>query len=82
MSKNLSMGDKRPDYQTHTSAQMIAESLGQSLASGTKVFSGGAYNQLGGEMLFEDGEVTWCHRMRNTRDHTEIAVLKEVLGVR
>jgi len=31
----------------------------------------------------EDGEekkVTWCHRMRNTRDHAEIPELREVLG--
>lgn len=32
----------------------------------------------------EDGEekkVTWCHRMRNTRDHAEIPELREVLGL-
>ena len=26
-------------------------------------------------------KVTWCHRMENTRDHTEIADLKMVLGM-
>ena len=25
--------------------------------------------------------VTWCHRMRNTRDHTEIKDLTKVLGI-
>jgi len=33
--------------------------------------------------ILEDGEekkVTWCHRMRNTRDHAEIPELREVLG--
>ncbi|KAK4104592.1 hypothetical protein N658DRAFT_183054 [Parathielavia hyrcaniae] len=29
----------------------------------------------------EDKIVTWCHRMKNTRDHTEIPVLMEVLGL-
>lgn len=32
----------------------------------------------------EDGpekRVTWCHRMRNTRDHAEIPELREVLGL-
>ncbi|KAK4121390.1 hypothetical protein N657DRAFT_648214 [Parathielavia appendiculata] len=29
----------------------------------------------------EDKIVTWCHRMRNTRDHAEIPVLMEVLGL-
>jgi len=33
--------------------------------------------------IHEDGEekrVTWCHRMRNARDHAEIPELREVLG--
>ncbi|KAL1837241.1 hypothetical protein VTJ49DRAFT_4100 [Mycothermus thermophilus] len=29
----------------------------------------------------EDKIVTWCHRMRNTRDHAEIPELMEVLGL-
>jgi hypothetical protein len=29
----------------------------------------------------EQREVTWCHRMRNTRDHVEVGVLMDVLGV-
>ncbi|AEO57000.1 hypothetical protein MYCTH_2302657 [Thermothelomyces thermophilus ATCC 42464] len=29
-----------------------------------------------------DKVVTWCHRMRNTRDHAEIPVLMEVLGLK
>jgi len=32
----------------------------------------------------EDGEekkVTWCHRMRNTRDHAEIPEVREILGL-
>jgi hypothetical protein len=34
--------------------------------------------------ISEEGErksVTWCHRMRNTRDHAEIPELREVLGL-
>lgn len=33
--------------------------------------------------ILEDGEekrVTWCHRMRNTRDHAEVPELREMLG--
>jgi hypothetical protein len=30
---------------------------------------------------FETKKVTWCHRMRNTRDHAEIPELIEVLGL-
>lgn len=29
---------------------------------------------------FEEKKVSWCHRMRNTRDHAEIPELREVLG--
>jgi hypothetical protein len=29
----------------------------------------------------EEKHVTWCHRMRNTRDHAEIPELREVLGL-
>lgn len=29
----------------------------------------------------EDKTITWCHRMRNTRDHAEIPELKDVLGL-
>jgi len=44
--------------------------------------------QLGGNGfaggLGVDGEekhITWCHRMKNTRDHAEIPELREVLGL-
>jgi hypothetical protein len=30
--------------------------------------------------ISEEKRVTWCHRMRNTRDHAEIPELREVLG--
>ena len=29
----------------------------------------------------EEKHITWCHRMRNTRDHAEIPELREVLGL-
>lgn len=29
----------------------------------------------------EEKRVTWCHRMRNTRDHAEVPELREVLGL-
>ena len=40
---------------------------------------GGSFKQVGGEFLIEEGKVTWCHRMRNIRDHTEIKILKKAL---
>ncbi|KAF4980575.1 hypothetical protein FZEAL_3447 [Fusarium zealandicum] len=45
----------------------------------------GKPTQQGGEFLFEgEGEektVTWCHRMRGSRDHTDTDEILEVLGV-
>ncbi|PBP25513.1 fmHP [Diplocarpon rosae] len=46
----------------------------------------GATNRTGGEGMLQDGyteekRVTWCHRMRHTRDHAEIPELREVLGL-
>lgn len=29
----------------------------------------------------EEKRVTWCHRMRNTRDHAEMEELRDVLGL-
>ncbi len=58
-------------------------SIGQGLkqiGSGLAL-KGGDQKQVGGEFLFEGGEVRWCHRMRNTRDHVEVPELREVLGL-
>ncbi|KAK2007303.1 hypothetical protein LZ32DRAFT_593996 [Colletotrichum eremochloae] len=50
-----------------------------------KAMKSGDPMQVGGEFVFEEckGEkiVTWCHRMRNQRDHTEVADLCRVLGL-
>ncbi len=45
------------------------------------MLSGGAPRQVGGEFMFEGGKVTWCKRMRNTRDHAEIPEIKQHLGL-
>lgn len=42
---------------------------------------GGDFYQVGGEFLFENERVTWCHRMKNTRDHAEIPEMRKVLGL-
>ena len=40
---------------------------------------GGNPMQIGGEFLFEGGEVLWCHRMTNYRNHAEIRYLRSLL---
>lgn len=59
----------------------MLKSIYQGVMSGRGAMKGGDYKQVGGEFLFEDGVVTWCHRMRNTRDHAEIPVLRKALGL-
>jgi len=36
---------------------------------------------IGGEFLVENGEVKWCRRMRNYRGHSDIDLVKTLLGV-
>ena len=45
------------------------------------MLSGGDFRQVGGEFLFQNGKVTWCHRMRSTRDHAEFPVIRQQLGL-
>ena len=59
----------------------IIESIFQTLSHGRQMFKGGDFSQVGGEFLFEDGQVTWCHRMKNTRDHAEVPALRKQLGL-
>lgn len=81
MTRTLSMGPKRPDYIKTGTAVNAVTSMIQCIKSGKGIVQGGDLRQVGGEMLFEDGEVTWVHRMKNTRDHAEIDELRKVLGL-
>ncbi|KAF4966869.1 hypothetical protein FSARC_5482 [Fusarium sarcochroum] len=52
---------------------------------GYPIWNWGTTNQQGGEFLFEgDGEdktVTWCHRMKASRDHTDTDEILAILGL-
>ncbi|KAL9059487.1 MAG: hypothetical protein Q9162_001185 [Coniocarpon cinnabarinum] len=37
--------------------------------------------QVGGEFLFEDGQLVWCHRMKNMRSHADVKTLRKVLEI-
>ena len=43
------------------------------------IVKGGNIFQIGGEFLFEEGEVVWCHRMKNYRNHAEVSVIRRML---
>lgn len=94
MVRTLALG-AHPAYLRKSMARNVFNSLIQTLKhvpSGLANKSGNP-KQIGGEFLFEplDGAgeakeaeekgVTWCHRMKTTRDHTEIPDLMQVLGI-
>ncbi|KAF2502406.1 hypothetical protein BU16DRAFT_7415 [Lophium mytilinum] len=80
MTRTLDLG-KKPQYTTAGLFATTVQSIMQGLRSGRQVMNGGDYKQVGGEFLFENGEVIWCHRMRNTRDHAEVPELRKLLGL-
>ena len=79
-----------PGYMRHTS--ILASSL-RSTLQGLRMIprglalKGGNQRQVGGEFLFETragveaASVTWCHRMKSTRDHCEPFEIQDVLGL-
>ncbi|KAK7509701.1 AhpC/TSA antioxidant enzyme-domain-containing protein [Phyllosticta citriasiana] len=80
MQRSLSLGHKKPEYLNRTSVvQTTVAGIYQSIKSGRGALQGGDIRQIGGEVLFEDEQVTWIHRMKNTRDHSEIQELRRVL---
>ncbi|KAI9866115.1 MAG: hypothetical protein M1813_001676 [Trichoglossum hirsutum] len=81
MSRTLSLGSKKPDYMRGSMLAGVFKSILQGVRSGTGGFKGGDIKQVGGEFMFDDGKVAWCHRMKNTRDHSEIPELRRVLGL-
>lgn len=81
MTRTLNMGSKAPDYMHDSVVVNAVKSIFQEFRAGRNMLKGGDIYQVGGEFLFEDGKVTWCHRMRNTRDHAEVSELKAVLGL-
>ncbi|KAI9823773.1 MAG: hypothetical protein M1832_002330 [Thelocarpon impressellum] len=79
MTQTLNLGPK-PDYIRRSFIGGTVASVIQTLRSGPDAFKGGDLRQVGGEFMFDEGKVVWCHRMRNTRDHAEIPELRRVLG--
>ncbi|KAL9026883.1 MAG: hypothetical protein Q9196_004518 [Gyalolechia fulgens] len=81
MIRTLSLGPKSPEYMQYSLPSAVVRAIYQTIKAGRGAFKGGNYWQVGGEFLFEDGGVSWCHRMQNTRDHTEIPETRRLLGL-
>lgn len=82
MVSNIGMGNKAPEYIKSSLLSQVVGSITNGLSTGARMFSGGNFSQDGGEWLFEDGDLKWCHKMSNTRDHAEISELEELLGIK
>lgn len=88
----MSLGPVASYASEHSIFAMAIKGIGQGLRRVTAGdgWKGGKSAQVGGEFLFETTEdeqgsettkVTWCHRMKSTRDHAEVAELRQVLGL-
>ena len=77
----LALGAEKPQYMQRSMLSVMLQSIIQEFRSGRRMLSGGDFRQVGGEFVFEDGRVTFCHRMKNTRDHAEIPVVRKQLGL-
>lgn len=93
MMNSIDMGKKRPKYMEGSSmfaASMRSVMQGLTWNSGKGGLKGGNFSQNGGEFLFvkkgggnaiENWGTEFVHRMRNTRDHSEVDELGRVLGM-
>lgn len=84
----MNFGGQRPEYmkdikftswQAGQIAQVKNELKNPDGIRKRDVVKGGNLLQIGGEFLFEEGQVVWCHRMRNMRDHAEMSVIRKLL---
>ena len=75
------VGSKRPEYMKDIDFKtwQVGQLKQIGKQKGTKRFKGGHLLQVGGEFLFQDGQVVWCHRMKNMRGHAEVSVIKRIL---
>lgn len=78
--RSLELGSSKDKIGSHyqTSVlQNLVGSVAETVKSGSLALKGGDFKQLGGEFVWDkEGEAVLAHRMRHTRDHTEVAVLE------
>src|SRR5688500_15990535 len=85
MLRTISLGSQ-PEYIKGSLPSLVARAIMQALrrVGSGDALKGGDFKQVGGEFLFtitggdQEAKVTWCHRMRNTQDHSSTAGIREV----
>ncbi|KAK9371402.1 AhpC/TSA antioxidant enzyme-domain-containing protein [Lipomyces kononenkoae] len=87
MTRNLSLGENAPEYIQESVFTSTVKGISQILKRipTGDALKGGDIKQIGGEFLFDvqDDVIdpVWGHRMRHTRDHTEVPAIRTVLGL-
>ncbi|KAK5937039.1 hypothetical protein PMZ80_010788 [Knufia obscura] len=97
MQRTYSLGDRGPRYIRRSLTGNALRSIAQGIRRIPEgdAHSAGGWDVNGGEFLFEisregytgmrktpgSWNLTWCHRMRNSRDHTEIEDLMAAIGL-
>jgi hypothetical protein len=83
MTRSTARSAKLPEYVRTSLFRGAIDGIGQIFSRIPKGdgLKGGAFDQVGGDFLFENGKVTWCHRMRDTTDHSDLPKIREVLGL-
>lgn len=88
MNVSFKIGRQRPLYMGDLSLLGSSRKQMQTIRKSLKdpdglrkrdLLRGGNPMQIGGEFLFENGEVLWCHRMTTYRNHAEIEDLRKLL---
>lgn len=80
MTRTFEMG-KKPEYMQSNTIINSMQSIVQGIGTGKNALKGGDMKQVGGEFMFEDEQCIWAHRMKTTRDHTEVMELRSMLGL-
>jgi hypothetical protein len=89
MNTSFSVGKKKPDYMekgllgaSKDELMLLRKSFKDPEGLRKRdLLRGGNPMQIGGEFLFENGQVVWCHRMRDYRGHAEIETLRRLVGL-
>lgn len=75
--RSLELGDGGSHHK-ESFAKNLFSSVGEIVKSGSGALKGGDFKQLGGEFVWsKEGEVVFAHRMRHTKDHSELSALEE-----
>lgn len=79
--RNLDLGDASKDkigsHHQEGFTQTFLSSVAEIVKSGSLALKGGDFKQLGGEFVWNaQGELVLAHRMRHTRDHSEVSALE------